>query len=312
MKNAAFMKSILLAFLAFNLSLAFSVSRASAEDADVDEEIANRDPVGLDLAQLKQIQKHQTSRQCPGDYKNLFAQKTIRISMFNGYQNFDDKTQDSLRAKAMTASLLKKCEGGLEACGFKLLKNSRLIIRLEKDLNGKKVVLNIFNTSISDNNFDTMSASDLRDQQARVSAEVKNRFYKELVNSDVVFYSGHSRYGAGLGFDIQDPIPTLFNIVTRLPYRPILAALAQKPSRLKMLGLFSCQSEKYYRAGIEAANPSISLLLTTADIWDMESEQAEIASLDSLLSQKCQNDFVKTLVPEDEPQHIHIMKYIRH
>jgi hypothetical protein len=264
----------------------------------------------LDVQNQIEDLQHQRAAQCPANYAKLFSGKTIKISLFSGYQNYDDEAADGMRARAMAINLQKPCPPGIEACGFSLVEKKPQIYRLQKNLDGKTVLLSIYSTSISDNNLEIMSSEKLREEQSEHSEIVKNRFYKELVNSDVVFYSGHSRYGAGLGFDTQDPIPTLFKIITRTPLTPILAALKQKPSRLKVLGLFSCQSEHYYRKDLESANPGLSLILTQLDVEDVEMEQLAVGALDALLSRKCDADFNRALIPDEFPTHR--ATYIRH
>ena len=301
MKKTFLIRSFFLA--ALGLTLVYGSHSMALTNKDYSEAVQ-------DVQDQIETLKDQSLNQCPSNYKKLFSGETLRISLFSGYQNFDDDTADGMRARAMALNLQKPCRPGIEACGFSLVEKKPHVFRLKKNLEGKNVLLSIYSTSVTDNNLEIMSSAKLQEEQAKQSQIVKNRFYKELVNSDIVFYTGHSRYGAGLGFDTQDPIPTLFKIITRIPLKPILAALAQKPSRLKVLGLFSCESEHYYRKDIEAANPGLSLILSKDDIEDVEAEQMAVGALNSLLSRKCDRDFNRAMIPEQNPSH-HLMTYIR-
>jgi hypothetical protein len=138
-------------------------------------------------------------------------------------------------------------------------------------------------------------------EQDKLSRAVKNRFYRELVESDVVFYMGHSRLGCGMEFNAQSGVTTLFNAVFRSPMLPVLKALRQRPTKLKMIGMFSCDSNKYFRDDFNGANPSLALVLTTADIYARPAEQASLGALDAVLAKKCARAFDESMMSAYEP-----------
>jgi hypothetical protein len=135
-----------------------------------------------------------------------------------------------------------------------------------------------------------------------MSRSVKDHFYRELVDSDVVFYMGHSRLGGGMGFDEQTGVTTAVNAVLRLPLLPVLEALRQRPTKLKILGMFSCDSNRYFRQAFQSANPSLSLILTTGNIYCGPAEQASLGALESILSKYCGHAFHEAMTSVDEPE----------
>lgn len=249
-------------------------------------------------------------RNCSDAYKKIYQNDTLKISMFNGYENMESETTDRMHRRAMIKVLTSRCASGNAACEFKLNKEVNNFAQLEKMIDGKKVVIDMYSTSVTESNVRNMDFNDpAYYQQEAQSQAVKNQFYNDLVKSDVVFYMGHSRVGAGLGFDSQNWVQTGINYVFRFPLKPILNSLATRPSRLKVFGLFSCSSENYYRAEIERVNPNISLILSTDEIEFDEAPQAEIGALDSLLAKRCAKEFHQSLVTTTAPKH-DVMKFI--
>jgi hypothetical protein len=222
-----------------------------------------------------------TGASCPQEFSVLETGRTLRISMFYGYDNHEGKVHDRVNARSMSHVLTRKCRGKLSACGFSIFSSSKPAVRLMRTLEGRRVEINLFTSSLS--------------------RSVKGRFYRELVESDIVFYMGHSRLGGGMEFNPQTGVATLFNAVFRFPMLPVLKALRQRPTKLKMIGMFSCDSNKYFRHDFHGANPSLSLILTTADIYARPAEQASLGALDAVLSKKCARAFHESMMSVNEP-----------
>jgi hypothetical protein len=227
-----------------------------------------------------------TGASCPQEFSVLETGRTLRISMFYGYDNHEGKVHDRVNARSMTHALTRKCRGKLSACGFSIVSRSKSTVRLMRALDGRKVEINLFTSSLTDGAEEGL---------------VKGRFYRELVESDIVLYMGHSRLGGGMEFDAQTGVTTLFNAVFRFPMVPVLKALRQRPTKLKMIGMFSCESSKYFRHDFHGANPSLSLILTTADIYARPAEQASLGALDAVLSKKCARAFHESMMSVNEP-----------
>jgi hypothetical protein len=184
--------------------------------------------------------------------------------------------------------LTEKCRGKLSACGFSIVSSSQPAVRLMRTLDGRKVEINLFTSSLTDGAQEDMNP-------------VNGRFYRELGESDIVFYMGHSRLGGGMDFNAQTGVMTLFNAIFRFPMLPVLEALRQRPTKLKMVGMFSCDSDKYFRRDFHGANPSLALILTAGDIHARPAEQASLGALDAVLSKKCARAFHESMMSVNVP-----------
>ena len=242
-----------------------------------------------------------TGASCPIEFSALETRRTLRISMFYGYDNHEGRAHDHVNASSMSHVLTKKCRGKLSACGFSIVSRSQSAVRLTKALDGREVEVNLFTSSLTDDAKEGMNPEVMHGEQDKLSRSVKSRFYRELVESDIVFYMGHSRLGGGMEFNAQNGATTLFNAIFRAPMLPVLEALRQRPTKLKMIGMFSCDSNKYFRHTFHSANPSLSLILTTADIYARPAEQASLGALDAVLSKKCARAFHESMMSVNEP-----------
>ena len=251
-------------------------------------------------SQLNKIDKT-SPKTCPENYRGIFSNKKVRISIFYGYENYEEEnhTFDRRRFKAFTKVLTEPCEGNIQTCDFKIIEQNSNKVVLQKSVNGHDVLLRLFTSSVTEEDV-TYS---LRIEQNKMSNHIRDEFFKALKTDQVVYYSGHSRVGGGPGFYAQSPVEIGFFSIFRMPMMPFLEALAQPKSSLKLLGLISCDSNKYYRADIQRVRPDLSLLISKDEIEDIEGEQVMIGSLNSILGEKCSQEFKESIISEERPQH---------
>lgn len=236
------------------------------------------------LAQTE-VLKRQSAQQCPADYAQFYQKDSLKISLYYGYEDFEHKTLDVVHAYTMTEALRRPCQGTMQACGFKKSGS-----QLQKKIDGKNIVVQIHSTSVTDNvakNLDPQTG--YWEQDARSTA-VRNRFYSDLQHSDIVLFSGHSRGGGGLGFNVHTAAQGVFDYIFKLPLRRMTQALEARPSQLKLFVVMSCKSQEYYRAAIEGANASTSLMVSTDDVFADEGEQISLGILNSVLTKKCSRE----------------------
>ena len=247
---------------------------------------------------------------CPQDFSALEGSGTLRVSLFWGYDEHEGKVHDRANAGAMLRTLTDECRGELSTCGFSLVSRSTSAATLARTLGDRRVEVNLFTTSLPADSAENQSLVSAYLEQNRLSRAIRERFYRELVDSDVVFYMGHSRLGGGMGFDDQTGVTTLVNAVLRLPLQPVLEALRQRPTRLKVLGMFSCRSEEYFRRAFQDANPSLSLILTTGDIGYLSGEQTSLGALEAILSKYCGFAFLDSMtsVTEYDPTMTYLIR----
>jgi hypothetical protein len=238
---------------------------------------------------------------CPHDFSSLDTGRALRVSLFYGYDEHEGRVHDRVHARAMLEILTKECRGRLSACDFSVVSRSASAASLARTIGGRRVEVDLFTTSLPEGVDESTSYVSALFEQDRLSRSVKERFFRELVESDVVFYMGHSRLGGGMGFDDQTGATTLVNAFFRRPLVPVLEALRQRPTNLKILGLFSCESERYFRRGFQAANPALSLILTTGDIRYGPAEQTSLGALEAILSRYCGYAFHDSMISANEP-----------
>ncbi len=250
----------------------------------------------------------QNPRSCAQDHKPIFSGDSVKVALYYGYEDSGDITLDSVHARALSKVLQEPCTPNLEVCGFNQVSKTENMTRLQKTIRGQKVIVSIYSTSVSSSNEANMGR--LSSRQRVRSQKIIQQFHRDLVESDIVFYAGHSRMGSGLGFSSQTTGQTIFEYLTRIPLRPMMKALEARPSRLKVLGLFSCESDKYYRAAIEARNPRVNMFVTADDIFPDEGEQMSLGALNSILARKCEPELRDSLLPALKPDHRSV-NYIR-
>ena len=261
------------------------------------------------FAQAEKLSRH-SGRSCPAEHVRLARAKSLRVSLFNGYDDAEGVVHDKGTSKAMVYALTQPCVGALTACGFKVIEKKYNIVRLARTIKGRPVTISVYSTSVSTDDSANKDRSRLGEQQRAQSAAVVANFQAELQKSDIVFYSGHARYGSGGGFKPVNGLGSVFDFVFRGPLREMTSALRVRPSNLKVLGIFSCSSNKYYRRAVEEANPNMNLIVTHIDTLATESIQGVYGALDSLLSNKCNGELLDALTPV-ETKNAKAIEYVR-
>lgn len=250
----------------------------------------------------------QGPRSCPGEHKKLNSVRDLRISLFYGYEDYEKETADAVHAAAMTSVLMGPCAPHVEACGFKQIARTANMTRMRKQVGNRTVTLSVYSTSLTGDNEKNTGA--LAAKQDARGAALRAQFNADLVNNDVVFYAGHSRYGSGLGFDSPNTMRDIGNFIFRFPLRPMADALRTRPSRLKVLGLFACKADSHYRAVVEGANPYTNLILSHDDIDSDEGEQQQLGAINAILTNKCNAEFQDSLISTFIPDK-NVMEYVR-
>jgi len=91
-----------------------------------------------------------TGGSCPQEFSALETGRPLRISMFYGYDNYEERVHDRVNARSMSHVLTEKCRGKLSACGFSIVASSQSALRLTRTLNGRQVEFNLFTSSLPD------------------------------------------------------------------------------------------------------------------------------------------------------------------
>jgi hypothetical protein len=238
---------------------------------------------------------------CPQEFAALDGDGPLRISLFHGYDDHEGRVYDRVNSRALLQVLSAPCRGRLAACGFSVASRSESAATLAKSVRSRRVEIQLFTSSLPEGVRERDGAVAAHFAQKRLSRSVRERFHRELVESDVVFYMGHSRLGGSLGFDDQAGATTLVDAVLRRRMAPVLEALRRRPTRLRILGMFSCASKRYFGPVFEQANPSLSLILTTGELGYVPGEQTSLGALEAILSRYCGRAFHEAMIAASEP-----------
>lgn len=238
---------------------------------------------------------------CPQDFSALETGHTLRIGMFYGYDEHEGRDHGRANAHAMAHVLTSECRGDLATCGFSIVSRSKSVVELASTIGGRRVEVNLFTSSAAAGEAEAVGLPSSGPELDSSGDSVQEHFHRELIDSDIVFYMGHSRLGGSIGFEEQSGVRTVVDSLLRLPMRPVLAALRQRPSRLRILGMFSCESKRYFREDFRGANPALSLIVTTGEIAYGPAEQASLGALEAILSKSCGRAFHESMIPVSEP-----------
>jgi hypothetical protein len=270
--------------------------------ADSDDYQARQDEAIQNLQRQVEKLARLDGSSCRQDFSALDSEDALRISLFHAYDDHEGKVYDRLNSSALLHVLTSPCRGRLSACDFSVVSRSTAQTSLTRTVRGRKVEIHLFTTSLPEDLKKGMNPISGALRQDELSRSVKERFYRELVASDIVFYMGHSRLGGGMGFDHQSGATTLVNSILRLPMAPVLDALRQRPTRLRVLGMFSCNSEGYFRDSVRQANPSLSLILTSGELRYGPGEQTSFGALEAVLSRYCGHAFHESMIAAGDPE----------
>jgi hypothetical protein len=216
----------------------------------------------------------------------VFGYKDARPARF-----VDDRYEQAI----FVQRLLKSCEGGRQDCGFKLDRDREAPLeRLTKTINGptgdpERVVLTVVHSSVGPDD-ETNRANPFQKWQ---SAQAQEQFEFALKNADVVFYNGHSRVGGGPDFfppklgrnEHVDYVWYKTHAKSRLAMERLLHESQASP--LKVLGLFSCASDRLFANKSQDAKPGLGLISSVELIYFSDAIENSLAALSGLLEMKC-------------------------
>ena len=227
---------------------------------------------------------------CYNTYAPLVDKKVIKIDYVAGYLNFDDVTTDGAERAGIAGWLQKPCAAaGVMACGFSRdPKDADLLFKTVPWIDGKEKRIEVRLTNPS------VTSSDKKNSESPLqkikSQRARERYQKALATSDIVFYSGHSRGGIGPDFE-----PLAFtNLVGQVfregglehGVRLMKRALAQRKDKMFLMGLLSCESEKYFGETLKESGKVNSALLSVADSDD-DDRYGLVEVIENVLGLRC-------------------------
>jgi hypothetical protein len=238
---------------------------------------------------------------CRQTYLGFYGKPQVDVKVVFGYKDARPArfVADRYERMIFIQRLTQKCTRKNFACGFLRSKtDADLLIRKLNGPDGKPrtVFLRAIPSSVGPDDDDnrTNPFQKWRTRYANLA------FFQGLTNADAVIYNGHSR--AGGGPDFSPPHLTRDLEVDYAWYRkaepgftPIITTLEGAPSRLKLLGLYSCASSRLFLERVRRAKPDLGLITSPKLIYFSDALESSIESISSLLAMKCEGAFRRSL-----------------
>jgi len=260
------------------------------------------------LSRINQTSIRSTDKYAPSSckrkYKDLFSKRKVRILLALGYgDSGSDTVLDYLSHSAFKRKLTEPCGADNYSCGFRVSKREPdLLIKSESDPTGEnnhlieiKLIRGAYTYSDSKN----VSKEVIETQKAFCEATTIKFFTEIASGTDVIIYSGHSRNGGGP--DFCPPNRKADHHVNYSWYEKNRPGMQTMLSSMKMavnagnpnkvIAMLSCSSQKHFYKDLMKVNPKAGYLLTKRLATFAEVTRDAYATLDSLLSQRCEDGF---------------------
>jgi hypothetical protein len=229
---------------------------------------------------------------CLKRYASLNDKPKLSFDVFSGYQNFGSETADPGERAAWAEWLTMPCHGDSKVCGFE--RDADDADTFYKDVEwapggSKRIEFHLHNASETSNN----ARNERSPTQAAKTAEQQRQFAKALRESDLVFYTGHSRYGGGPDFAPEKRRPDgRWDIGYYKQNRPGLKLMDEalkdrKDGSLFLLGLLSCDSKKHFETNVDQIPAVDRTLLSTHLVPEDGGFDEMIAVFEGVLHQTC-------------------------
>ena len=231
---------------------------------------------------------------CVKFYKPIIDKSKIRIDYFIGYLNYDERVVDGFEKAAFRAFLLRPCVGKDTFCSFKSTpENPEYFYKEMTWANGQKKKFEVYlhNASVSSDD-----ASNRKSNAQKIKSEsIRRKFIEAASTSDVLVYSGHSRFGGGPDFfpekmTAKGTEDVAFYKKNKPGMKDLTEGLSKrdKDHSLFMNIMASCDSKKHFAATLkkEPQGPQ-NALLSNRSVSDHEAQTSIITTLSMLFAGQC-------------------------
>lgn len=260
------------------------------------------------LTRINQTSTRSTDKNAPTSckikYKDLFSKRKVRILLALGYGDTgSDTVLDFFSHAAFKRKLTEPCGPDNYSCGFRVSKKEPdLLVKAESDPTGEKnhiIEIKLIRGAYTHSDSKNVSKEVIDTQNAYCEATTIKFFAEVASGTDVIIYSGHSRNGGGPDFcppnrKSDQHVNYPWYETNRPGMQTMLGSMkiavnAGKPN--KVIAMLSCSSHKHFYKDLLKVNPTAGYLLTKRLASFAEVTQDAYATLDSLLSQRCEDGF---------------------
>ena len=245
---------------------------------------------------------------CYDTYADLYLKPEINFSVTLGYSDNLFQVHDHARKTLWIDRLLRPCpkdENGNEAvgtCGFKrTIANPDLFKKVVRGPDGTEHTVNLSLKDSANTPDDRANRAPRTNAGEPTAQEVKTReaednFFNGMKTADVVIYAGHARKGAGPSFGPVKKNGPFIDYASLLKdstnQKRMISSLRGDSTPPKFVGLFACDSGKYFAEDVRAATGSRSGVMSSTGLTFAEVAFAQAyAAVDSLLAMRCDDEF---------------------
>lgn len=241
---------------------------------------------------------------CKAKYKDLFSKRKVRILLALGYADTgSDTVLDFLSHGAFKRKLMEPCSADHYSCGFRPSKKEPdLLVKAESDPTGENnylIEVKLIRGSYTASESRNVSPEIIETQKAYCEATTIKFFSEVASGTDVIIYSGHSRNGGGPDFcppnrKSDNHVNYPWYEKNRPGMQTMLGAMkmaVNSGNPNKVVAMLSCSSQKHFYKDLMQVNPKAGYLLTKRLATFAEVTRDAYATLDSLLSQRCEDGF---------------------
>lgn len=230
----------------------------------------------------------------------ILNKQKIRIDYFASYSDgFRDTLHDPLEIRGLRATLLTPCSqhGNHKLCGFFPVNgNPFLLSRKIRHADGHEKTIEIQLVDSALTSSDQANKQNILEQNKK-SEMVRQKFITALKSTDIMIYSGHSRFGGGPDFY---PERFLANGADDVNYylshkrgvNDMLTGLSGRTDRPFMMFMGSCDSKKHFASALASSSqaPYFSFLTKKA-VTENDVYKQFVHVMTLILNESCPVDF---------------------
>jgi hypothetical protein len=252
-------------------------------------------------------------KSCGDAYSEFYSKPVLDFRISLGYADMPEDplvaAEDGPRRAVWIEKLLRPCpEGVVGTCGFNRadIDDGDSFTKMVAGPDGKEHLVNLHLVNSSVGIYDNINRTKLKAQQDKRTKQAESNFFDHLCSSDLPVYAGHARNGAGASFGPPilhaDNVNTNEKAYDHTNEERMLDALRKCPHPPKLIGLFACQSGRWFstdvlnavkdpKTGLPMSGVASSVGLTEPEVVFAQA----YAFVDSVLALRCAPEFKHAL-----------------
>jgi hypothetical protein len=255
---------------------------------------------------------------CQKTYAKIYQNRTVDIRLAFGYFDVSEEggypfgpynlgnnvSTDSYAAEGMRRVLTERCQGELQACGFRDEGKGVLTkVITTPDRQAHEIVLHLSHASVglSYQENTTIYTGEQKDQ----TAIGEQNFFGGLDEAQVVLYLGHARNGGGPDFNPPHlaanghPNYNGYYLVKKPGLSRMTRILSGTPNQPALIGILACLSQNHFAGPLLRAAPNTATILTK-ELFDYNNIlMTAYGTVDAMMKQQCGSNLNNSIMTTD-------------